>query len=105
MDAITTAGLTKAYGGGAARVHGPGRRATAEVRALDDLSIDVREGEIFGFLGPNGAGKSTAIRLLLGYLHPTSGTARVLGLDTERASVAIRRRVGYLPGGIALYDS
>ncbi|HEX3644054.1 MAG TPA: ABC transporter ATP-binding protein, partial [Vicinamibacterales bacterium] len=63
------------------------------------------EGEIFGFLGPNGAGKSTTIRTLLGYLHPTAGEGRVLGLDIVRDSVAIRRRIGYLPGGIALYDS
>ena len=77
----------------------------APIRALDTLDIAVREGEIFGFLGPNGAGKSTTIRLLLGYLHPTAGEGRVLGLDIVRDSVAIRRRVGYLPGGIALYDS
>jgi ABC-type multidrug transport system ATPase subunit len=74
------------------------------VPALSDLSIRVNAGEIFGFLGPNGAGKSTMIRLLLGFLHPTAGRAEVLGLDSERASVEIRRRVGYLPGGIALYD-
>jgi ABC-2 type transport system ATP-binding protein len=65
----------------------------------------VRPGEIFGFLGPNGAGKSTMIRTLLGYLHPTSGSATVLGLDIVADSVEIRRRTGYLPGGIALYDS
>ncbi|MDQ3880531.1 MAG: ABC transporter ATP-binding protein [Chloroflexota bacterium] len=75
------------------------------VRALANLSIEVRPGEIFGFLGPNGAGKSTTIRILLGYLHPSSGSATVLGLDARRNSVEIRRRVGYLPGGIALYDS
>jgi ABC-2 type transport system ATP-binding protein len=59
-------------------------------------------GEIFGFLGPNGAGKSTTIRL--GFLHPSAGRAEVLGLDSRRDSVRIRGRVGYLPGGIALYD-
>jgi len=75
------------------------------VRALEDLSITVREGEIFGFLGPNGAGKSTMIRLLLGFLHPTAGRASVAGLDIVADSVEIRRRVGYLPGGIALYDT
>jgi ABC-2 type transport system ATP-binding protein len=74
------------------------------VAALDDLSIQVNVGEIFGFLGPNGAGKSTTIRLLLGFLHPTAGTAEVLGLDSRTGSVKIRGRVGYLPGGIALYD-
>jgi ABC-2 type transport system ATP-binding protein len=75
------------------------------VRALEDLSITVREGEIFGFLGPNGAGKSTMIRLLLGFLHPTAGRGSVAGLDIVADSVEIRRRVGYLPGGIALYDT
>src|SRR4051812_13278950 len=55
-------------------------------------------------MGPNGAGKSTFIRLLLGFLHATSGSARVLGLDIAGDSVEIRRRTGYLPGGIALYD-
>jgi ABC-2 type transport system ATP-binding protein len=105
MDALTTVGLTKAYGHRELPIHRPGHRPVGEVRALEDLSIAVEEGEIFGFLGPNGAGKSTTIRLLLGYLHPTSGSARVLGLDIVRDSVAIRQRVGYLPGGIALYDS
>jgi ABC-2 type transport system ATP-binding protein len=105
MDALTTTGLTKAYGRARPRVHLPGRDPTGEVRALEDLTIGVVEGEIFGFLGPNGAGKSTTIRLLLGFLHPTAGSATVLGLDIVRDSVAIRRRVGYLPGGIALYDS
>jgi beta-exotoxin I transport system ATP-binding protein len=88
--AIQTAGLTKHYG---------------KIHALESLDIDVREGEIFGFLGPNGAGKSTTIRLLLGYLHPTAGHARVLGLDIVKDSVAIRGRIGYLPSGIALYDT
>jgi beta-exotoxin I transport system ATP-binding protein len=90
LHAITTIGLTKHYG---------------SIRALDALDITVREGEIFGFLGPNGAGKSTTIRLLLGFLRPTSGEGRVLGLDCVRDSVAIRARIGYLPGGVALYDS
>src|SRR6476661_1511145 len=105
MEALTTVGLTKAYGHAAPRLHVPGRASAGEVRALEDLTISVDEGEIFGFLGPNGAGKSTTIRLLLGYLHPTAGSASVLGLDVVRDSVAIRGRVGYLPGGIALYDS
>jgi ABC-2 type transport system ATP-binding protein len=89
-DAIATHGLTKHYG---------------SVKALVDLTLDVRVGEIFGFLGPNGSGKSTMIRTLLGYLHPTHGSATVLGLDVVADSVEIRRRTGYLPGGIALYDS
>ena len=88
--AIETVGLTKHYG---------------SVRALDSLDLTVREGEIFGFLGPNGAGKSTTIRLLLGFLHPSSGQARMLGLDIVKDSVDIRRRIGYLPSGIAFYDT
>jgi ABC-2 type transport system ATP-binding protein len=88
--AIRTQGLTKHYGA---------------IRALEALDLEVHAGEIFGFLGPNGAGKSTLIRTLLGFLHPTSGIATVLDLDIVTDSVAIRRRVGYLPGGIALYDS
>ena len=105
MDAITTAELTKRYGRRNRPIHVPGQHPTGEVRALEDLTISVREGEIFGFLGPNGAGKSTMIRLLLGFLHPTAGSATVGGLDIVADSVEIRRRVGYLPGGIALYDT
>ncbi len=102
--AIATRGLTKHYASGSRllrRCAGSGARL---IRALDDVTLDVREGEVFGFLGPNGAGKSTLIRLLLGHLHPTAGGATVLGLDIGRESVAIRRRIGYLPGGIALDD-
>jgi ABC-2 type transport system ATP-binding protein len=105
VDAITTDGLTKRYGHRERPIHRPGSHPVGEIRALEDLSITVREGEIFGFLGPNGAGKSTMIRLLLGFLHPTAGSATVAGLDIVRDSVAIRARVGYLPGGIALYDT
>ena len=107
MDALITSGLTKRYGHRELPIRRPGTgaRGGGEVRALEDLTIAVREGEIFGFLGPNGAGKSTTIRLLLGFLHPSAGSATVLGLDIVRDSVAIRSRVGYLPGGIALYDS
>jgi ABC-2 type transport system ATP-binding protein len=88
--AIETRGLTKHYGA---------------IQALTDLTLEVRRGEIFGFLGPNGAGKSTTIRTLLGFLHPTDGEASVLGMDIRDASVEIRRLTGYLPGGVALYDS
>jgi ABC-2 type transport system ATP-binding protein len=94
VQALETAGLTKHYG-----------RGSRLIRALESLDLVVRKGEVFGFLGPNGSGKSTTIRLLLGFLHPTAGRGRVLGLDTVRDSVAIRRRIGYLPGGIALYDT
>jgi ABC-2 type transport system ATP-binding protein len=85
---IATSGLSKDYGSG---------------RGLFGLDLEVGRGEIFGFLGPNGAGKSTAMRLLLDLIRPTSGTARVLGLDTRKESVEIRRRVGFLPGDLALY--
>jgi ABC-2 type transport system ATP-binding protein len=91
MAVIETRGLTKRYG----------REPTP---ALADLDLRVEPGEIFGFLGPNGAGKSTTIRLLLGFLHPTTGGATVLDHDIESGSVEIRRRTGYLPGGIAFWD-
>src|SRR5688572_1310633 len=100
MPVIETNGLTKHYGG----AHFP-RRGSEQVRALTNLSINVEEGEIFGFLGPNGAGKTTTIRLLLGFLHPTAGEASVLGHDIRRDNLPIRRATGYLPGGIALYDT
>ena len=104
MTAIQTRKLSKAYG--MPRGTAPERlRGGWGQIALADLDIEVQEGEIFGFLGPNGAGKSTMIRLLLGFLHATAGSATVLGHDIERDSVAIRRRVGYLPGGIAFWDN
>jgi ABC-2 type transport system ATP-binding protein len=110
VHAIETAGLTKRYGHASALTTSLRERLRMSptrpaVRALESLDIAVREGEVFGFLGPNGAGKSTTIRLLLGFLHPTEGSARVLGLDTVRDTVAIRRRLGYLPSGISLYDT
>jgi ABC-2 type transport system ATP-binding protein len=98
MAAISTHGLTKHY---AVEGRAPNARV---IRALDEVDLEVREGEIFGFLGPNGAGKSTFIRLLLGFIHATTGSASVLGLDIVRDTVEIRSRTGYLPGGIALYD-
>ncbi len=109
MDALSTTSLTKRYVHHELPPQRVARRLRGEppgdVLALEDLTIAVREGEIFGFLGPNGAGKSTTIRLLLGFLHPSSGSGQVLGLDIVRESVPIRARVGYLPGGIALYDT
>jgi ABC-2 type transport system ATP-binding protein len=81
--AIETEGLTKRYGG-----H----------RGIEDVSFAVRPGEVFGFLGPNGAGKATTIRTLLDLIHPTLGSARIFGLDSRRDSVAIRARLGNLPG-------
>ena len=85
---IATSGLTKDFGSG---------------RGLFGLDLEVHQGEVFGFLGPNGAGKSTTMRLLLDLIKPTGGSARVLGLDTVADSLAIRRRIGFLPGDWALY--
>ena len=65
----------------------------------------MNEGEVFGFLGPNGAGKTTTIRTLLDLIRPTSGTAHVLGLDSVKDSIAIRKRVGYLPGELSLWET
>ncbi len=72
-------------------------------RGIVGVDVSVAEGDIFGFLGPNGSGKSTTIRLLTGLFHPTSGTAKVFGLDPIADAVAIHRRVGYLPGELALH--
>ena len=85
---IETDRLTKRYG---------------EARGIEDVSLSVEAGEVFGFLGPNGAGKTTTIRTLLDLLHPTSGSARLFGLDSRRESVAIRARLGNLPGDFS-YD-
>ena len=73
-------------------------------RALDNLTIDVQQGTIFGFLGPNGAGKTTTIRLLLGLLEPTSGTATVLGYDTRTHGGQIREKAGALLEHTGLYE-
>jgi ABC-2 type transport system ATP-binding protein len=84
MTAIRTEGLTKFYG---------------DVRGIEDVTFDVREGEVFGFLGPNGAGKTTAMRTLLGFLKPTGGDAWLLGHDVSDPDElrAAKARVGYLP--------
>ena len=87
---IRTRGLTKSYG---------------SVAAVVDADMEVRRGEVFGYLGPNGAGKTTTIRVLLDHIRPTNGSATVFGMDTRANSVAIKRRVGYLPGEFSLYDS
>lgn len=89
MTAISTSGLTKFYG---------------STPGIVDLDLEVPRGQIFGFLGPNGAGKTTTIRTLLDFLHPTRGSATILGFDSRRDSVEVRRRVGYLPGELAMYD-
>jgi beta-exotoxin I transport system ATP-binding protein len=88
--AIETHGLAKTFGN--------------DVRAVAELDLRVERGEIFGYLGPNGAGKSTTIRLLLDLIRPTAGHASVLGLDARRDGVEARKRIGYLPGDLRLYD-
>jgi ABC-2 type transport system ATP-binding protein len=88
--AINTVGLTKHYG---------------EIRALEDLDLEVQEGEIFGFLGPNGAGKTTTIRALLNYITPTAGSAQVLGLDAQQDSVELRRHISYQPADYSMYEN
>ncbi len=79
-------------------------RSFGQVRALDDLNIEVPVGSVFGFLGPNGAGKTTTIRLLLGLIEPTSGSALVLGFDTRTQSDEIRARAGALLEHSGLYE-
>jgi ABC-2 type transport system ATP-binding protein len=80
------------------------RRDFSSVRALDDLTIEVPAGSVFGFLGPNGAGKSTTIRLLLGLIEPTNGSAEVLGFDTRYQSHEVRCRTGALLEQSGLYE-
>lgn len=75
------------------------------VAALDGCTLGVARGEVFGLLGPNGAGKTTLLRLLLGYLQPSSGHARIDGLDCHRQSVRVHRVVSYLPGEARLFRS
>ncbi len=88
--AIETSGLTKYYG---------------STPGIIELDLTVAEGEVFGFIGPNGSGKSTTIRTLLNFLFPTTGSGTVLGLDIVKDSLEIRRRIGYLPGDLAMYDA
>ena len=73
-------------------------------RGIENVDLTVAQGEVFGFLGPNAAGKTTTIRLLLDYIRPTRGKVRVLGLDPRRDGVELRRRVGHVPGDLALYE-
>lgn len=77
--------------------------AGSRTPALDKLSLSVRSGEVYGFLGANGAGKSTTIRLLLNFIQPTGGKARIMGLDSVTDSVTVKRHVGYLSGEVALW--
>jgi ABC-2 type transport system ATP-binding protein len=86
--AISAASVSKRYG---------------RVMALDGLTLDIRVGEVFGLLGPNGSGKTTFMRLLAGYLLPSAGRLTVAGLDAVRDSLAVRRRIGYVPESAPLY--
>ena len=79
------------------------RRSYGSRVGVESIDLELEAGTIFGFLGPNGAGKTTTIRLLLGFLHPTGGEARVFGLDSWRDSHRIKRDVGYLPSDLRLY--
>src|SRR6059036_3029163 len=74
-----------------------------DIAAVDGVSFSVQRGEVVGFLGPNGAGKTTTMRMLTGFLPPSSGTARVAGFDVFSQSAEVRRRIGYLPENPPLY--
>lgn len=74
-------------------------------RGVEDISLELRPGEVFGFLGPNGAGKSTVIRTILNFIRPSSGSATLFGMDSVTKSIAIKHSVGYLAGDIALYET
>ena len=87
---IRTAGLSKRYG---------------KVSALSDLDLEVGEGEVLGYLGPNGAGKTTTLRLLLGLISATAGTAQIFGLDCQRQAPEAHRRLAYVPGEASLWPS
>jgi ABC-2 type transport system ATP-binding protein len=87
---IRTRGLSKRYG---------------HQFALKDLDLEVFEGEVLGYLGPNGAGKTTTIRLLLGLIAPTAGSATIFGLDVQRQAPAVHRRLAYVPGEASLWPS
>ena len=89
LNAIEVKNLTKYYG---------------KVRGIENLSFEVKEGEIFGFIGPNGAGKTTTIRTLLGLVFPTSGSATIFGRDCIKHGTQIRKYVGYLPSEVFYYD-
>ncbi|MEY8348146.1 ABC transporter ATP-binding protein [Bacillus cereus] len=90
MSVLKTTNLTKKFG---------------KFTALNGLNIEVNKGEIYGFIGPNGAGKSTTIRLLLGILKPTSGTAQIFGMDAWKDAVEIHKRIAYVPGDVNLWPN
>ena len=90
---IEAIGLTKIYGQG-----------VGGFRAVDSLTLRVAPGELFGFLGPNGAGKTTTIKMLVGLLRPSAGTARIAGFDVQSQAAPAKRRTGYVPDNPFLYD-
>ncbi len=90
MQVIQTRGLTKTYNG---------------VHALDHLDLAVQPGEVLGFLGPNGAGKTTTIRLLLGLIRASSGTATIFGMDSWKHKTAVHKRLAYVPGEANLWPN
>lgn len=90
MYAIETDNLCKSYG---------------KYRGIIDVNLKIPKGEIFGFIGPNGAGKSTAIRTLLNFIFPTSGSGKILGLDCVKETKKIKQLIGYLPGEVNYYDN
>jgi len=94
MPIVEIENLTKDFSVGFLKKH--------PVRALDNLNLQVQRGEIFGFLGPNGAGKSTTIKILMNLLHPSSGSARILGEPVSKTSM--HQRIGYLPENPYFYD-
>ncbi len=89
MNIIEIKNLTKTYG---------------KARGITDVSFNVEEGEVFGFIGPNGAGKSTTIRTLLSLIYPTSGSAKIFGMDCVKNAPEIAREIGYLPSEVFYYD-
>jgi len=78
-------------------------KAFGAIKAVDDVSFKVAKGEVLGFLGPNGAGKSTTMKMITGFLPPSSGTATVAGFDVRRNPIEVKKRVGYLPEGVPLW--
>ena len=74
-----------------------------KIKAVDDISFSVEKGEIFGFLGPNGAGKTTTIRCMMDFIRPDSGSIKILGKDSQKDSVALNHKIGYLSGTVRLY--
>src|SRR5262249_42668369 len=87
--AIVTENLTRHFG---------------QLAAVKEVNLQVEAGQFFGFLGPNGAGKSTTIRMLTGLLAPTSGSVRILGLNLAEHPLDVKRQIGVVPEGLALFD-